>query len=63
MFWTDNMCIPVNAQNPRDAMVLMDYFYQPQVEAVAACYNDYVCPVPVAQQALLNPTGWAATDR
>ncbi len=59
MFWTDNMCIPVHAQNPRDAMVLMDYFYQPQVEAVVAYYNDYVCPVPGAQQVLLNPAGWA----
>ena len=60
MFWTDNMCIPAQAQNPRDAMTLMDYFYQPQVEAVVEYYNDYVCPVPGAKQVLLNPTGWAA---
>ena len=61
MFWTDNMCIPLYAQNPKDAMALMDYFYQPQVEAVVEYYNDYVCPVPGAQQELLHPTGWAAT--
>ncbi|HEY2313257.1 MAG TPA: spermidine/putrescine ABC transporter substrate-binding protein [Streptosporangiaceae bacterium] len=61
MFWTDNMCIPLYAQNPKDAMALMDYFYQPEVEAVVEYYNDYVCPVPGAQQELLNPTGWAAT--
>jgi spermidine/putrescine transport system substrate-binding protein len=60
MFWTDNMCIPVYAQNPKDAMALMDYFYQPQVEAVVEYYNDYVCPVPAAQQVLLAPSGWAA---
>jgi len=60
MFWTDNMCIPMYAQNPRDAMTLMDYYYQPDVEAVVEYYNDYVCPVPGAKQALLNPTGWAA---
>jgi spermidine/putrescine transport system substrate-binding protein len=60
MFWTDNMCIPLGAQNPKDAMMLMDYFYQPQVEAVVEYYNDYVCPVPSAQQELLHPTGWAA---
>src|SRR5215472_12747691 len=48
MFWTDNMCIPLYTQNPKDAMALMDF------------YNDYVCPVPAAQQVLLNPTGWAA---
>jgi spermidine/putrescine transport system substrate-binding protein len=61
MFWTDNMCIPLHAQNPKDAMVLMDYFYQPQVEAVVEYYNDYVCPVPGARQELLSPSGWAAT--
>jgi spermidine/putrescine transport system substrate-binding protein len=60
MFWTDNMCIPMYAQNPKDAMALMDYFYQPQIEAVVEYYNDYVCPVPGAQQVLLRPQGWAA---
>jgi spermidine/putrescine transport system substrate-binding protein len=60
MFWTDNMCIPMYAQNPKDAMTLMDYYYQPQVEAVVEYYNDYVCPVPGAKQVLLHPTGWAA---
>ena len=59
MFWTDNMCIPAYAQNPKDAMALMDFFYQPQVEAVLEYYNDYVCPVPAAREVLLHPTGWA----
>ena len=62
MFWTDNMCIPMYAQNPRDAMTLMDYFYQPQIEAVVEYYNDYVCPVPDARLVLLKPTGWAAQE-
>jgi spermidine/putrescine transport system substrate-binding protein len=60
MFWTDNMGIPRYAQNPRDAMTLMDYWYQPDVEAVVEYYNDYVCPVPSAKQFLLHPTGWGA---
>ncbi len=60
MFWTDNMCIPMYSQNPKDAMTLMDYYYQPQVEAVVEYYNDYVCPVPGAKQVLLHPAGWAA---
>src|ERR1700747_2168559 len=47
MFWTDNMCIPLYAQTPKDAMALVEY------------YNDYVCPVPAAKQVLENPTGWA----
>jgi spermidine/putrescine transport system substrate-binding protein len=61
MFWTDNMCIPINPQNPRDAMTLMDYYFDPGVQAVVEYYNDYVCPVPDARNVLLNPTGWAAT--
>jgi spermidine/putrescine transport system substrate-binding protein len=60
MFWTDNMCIPMYAENPRAAMTVMDFFYQPDVEAVVEYYNDYVCPVPDAKQVLLHPTGWAA---
>ncbi len=59
MSWTDNMCIPMYAQNPKDAMTLMDYYYQPQVQAVVEYYNDYVCPAPAAKQVLLHPTGWA----
>ncbi len=61
MFWTDNMCIPMYAQNPRAAMTLMDYYYRPDVEAVVEYYNDYVCPVPDAKNFLLHPTGWGAT--
>jgi spermidine/putrescine transport system substrate-binding protein len=59
MFWTGNMCIPMYAQNPKDAMALMDYYYNPQAQAVVEYYNDYVCPVPAAKQMLLHPTGWA----
>jgi spermidine/putrescine transport system substrate-binding protein len=62
MFWTDNMCIPMYAENPKDAMTLMDYFYQPQIEAVVEYYNDYVCPVPDAQLVLRHPAGWAAQE-
>ena len=61
MFWTDNLCIPMNAKNPKDAMTLMDYYYSPDVEAVLEYYNDYVCPVPASKQVLLDPSGWAKT--
>jgi spermidine/putrescine transport system substrate-binding protein len=62
MFWTDNMCIPLYAQNPKDAMALMDYYYSPDAQAVVEYYNDYVSPAPAAKQVLLNPTGWAKQD-
>ncbi len=56
------MCIPMYAENPKDAMALMDYFYQPQVEAVVEYYNDYVCPVPDTRLVLRDPHGWAAQE-
>jgi spermidine/putrescine transport system substrate-binding protein len=59
MFWTDNMCIPMYSQNPKDAMALMDFYFRPDVQAVVEYYDDYVCPVPAAKQVLLHPTGWA----
>jgi spermidine/putrescine transport system substrate-binding protein len=59
MFWTDNMCIPMYAQNPKDAITLMDFYYDPQSQAVVEYYDDYVCPVPAAREVLLHPTGWA----
>jgi len=62
MFWTDNMAIPMYSQNPKDAMTLMDFFYDPQVQALVEYYDDYVCPVPAAKQVLLNPAGWAKTS-
>lgn len=58
MMWTDNMVIPLYAQNPKDAMTLMDYYYSPVTQSVVEYYNDYICPVPAAKQELLHPTGW-----
>jgi spermidine/putrescine transport system substrate-binding protein len=58
MFWTDNLCIPLYAQNPRDAMIAMDYYYDPQVQSVLEYFIDYACPVPEAKNELLHPTGW-----
>ena len=58
MLWTDNMCIPKYAENPLDAMTIMDYFYDPMTQSVVEYYNDYICPVPATRQQLLNPTGW-----
>jgi spermidine/putrescine transport system substrate-binding protein len=61
MQWTDNMVILAKAQNPVDAMKLMDYFYDPMTQAVIEYTDDYICPVPAARQQLMNPTGWDRT--
>jgi spermidine/putrescine transport system substrate-binding protein len=48
--WTDNMCIPKHAQHPLDAMIYMDFVYQPAVAAMIADYVNYITPVPATQQ-------------
>lgn len=47
--WTDNMCIPAHAQHARDAMIYMDWVYQPEIAAMLAEYINYITPVPAAR--------------
>ncbi|WP_028926590.1 polyamine ABC transporter substrate-binding protein [Pseudonocardia acaciae] len=44
--WTDNMTIPRGAENPLDAMTLMDNFYAPPVAAQLTEIINYISPVP-----------------
>jgi spermidine/putrescine transport system substrate-binding protein len=52
--WTDNMMIPKTAQHPVDAIMLMDYFYRPQIAANLAEYINYVTPVPGAKAVIAS---------
>jgi spermidine/putrescine transport system substrate-binding protein len=47
--WTDNMMIPDHAQNPVDAMLLMDWYYRPQAAALLTESINYISAVPAAQ--------------
>jgi spermidine/putrescine transport system substrate-binding protein len=47
--WTDNMVIPRYAQNPVDAMTLMDWYYRPPVAATLTESITYVPIVPAVQ--------------
>jgi spermidine/putrescine transport system substrate-binding protein len=44
--WTDNMMIPKTAKNPVDAIMLMDFFYDPAIAASLTEYINYITPVP-----------------
>lgn len=57
ILWTDNMAVPQNAQHPIDAMIMMDYVYDPDAAAQLAGYVNYICPVPEAQEILANAKG------
>ena len=61
IIWTDNMCIPVGAAHPLDAITFMDYVYKPEVAATLAEYIDYITPVPSAKQ-VIEQQAAAATD-
>jgi spermidine/putrescine transport system substrate-binding protein len=54
IIWTDNMCIPNGAVNPVDAITYMDYVYRPEVQAIIEDWINYICPVPAAQDIILN---------
>ncbi len=54
VLWTDNMCIPLYAKHPVDAIMMMDFVYQPEIAAPLADYIWYVSPVPAAKDIVLN---------
>jgi spermidine/putrescine transport system substrate-binding protein len=59
--WTDNMCIPVHAAHPFDAMTYMDFVYQPDIAAMLAEYINYITPVPAAKAVILQDASAATT--
>jgi spermidine/putrescine transport system substrate-binding protein len=54
IYWHDNMCIPLHAQHPVDAITYMNYVYDPKVAAMMADFIWYVTPVPAAKDVVLN---------
>jgi spermidine/putrescine transport system substrate-binding protein len=43
--WTDNMQVPVGAPHAFTAEKMIDFVYQPEVQADIAEYVNYICPV------------------
>jgi len=54
MFWQDNCMIPYHAAHPVDAMMWIDYFYRPPVQALITDWVNYISPVPDAQPIIAN---------
>lgn len=55
LIWTDNMCIPVHAAHPVDALRMMNFVYDPKVAAMLAEGINYITPVPAAQRFITDP--------
>lgn len=49
MIWHDNCMIPAHAKHPVDAMEWINFYYQPEIEAIIEDWVNYLCPVPEAQ--------------
>lgn len=47
--WSDNLMVPITSTHRRNAMTLMNYYYDPKVAAQVAAWVNYVCPVTGAQ--------------
>jgi spermidine/putrescine transport system substrate-binding protein len=60
IIWTDNMCIPLGAAHPLDAITYMNWVYQPRVAATMAESIEYITPVPSAQQLIQQDAAAAA---
>jgi spermidine/putrescine transport system substrate-binding protein len=58
--WTDNMMIPKGAQNPVDAMMLMDWYYRPDIAALLTEGINYIPPVPKAQPIIASDAAKAS---
>ena len=45
MLWSDNMMVPVGAPNAYTAQKMMNFVYDPEIQAEIAAYVNYVTPV------------------
>jgi spermidine/putrescine transport system substrate-binding protein len=56
--WSDNMLIPIGSPHKKNAEILMNYYYAPDVAAKVAAYVNYICPVKGARDAMqkLDPS-------
>ena len=61
VIWTDNMCIPVGAAHPLDAITYMNWIYDPRNAATLAESIEYITPVPSAQTYFVQDAAAAKT--
>ncbi|TDC57377.1 spermidine/putrescine ABC transporter substrate-binding protein [Actinomadura sp. KC345] len=60
--WTDNLCIPKTAENPVDALALMNWLYVPANNAPLTEFINYMPPVPATRRILAAKAAKAAGE-
>lgn len=48
--WSDNMMVPITSTHRRNALDVMNHYYDPAVAAEVAAWVNYVCPVDGAKE-------------
>jgi spermidine/putrescine transport system substrate-binding protein len=61
-FWTDNMMIPAQAEHPVSALMLMDFFYKPEVATMVQEWVLYMSPCDATRQRIRDDAA-AAEDK
>jgi ABC-type iron transport system FetAB ATPase subunit len=56
------MLIPIGSPHKKNAEILMNYYYTPEVAAKVAAYVNYICPVKGARQVIANTRPELADD-
>ncbi|MFF1871118.1 spermidine/putrescine ABC transporter substrate-binding protein [Kitasatospora herbaricolor] len=52
--WAESLLVPNRARHKRNAELLVDYYYRPEVAAELAVAVQYICPVPAAREVLAD---------
>ena len=50
MLWSDNMMVPNQAANKKNAELWMNYYCDPVVAAKLSAWVNYICPIDGAQE-------------
>ena len=50
--WSDNLCVPAGATHKKNAELLMNHYYQPEIAAELAAWVWFISPVPAAKEAM-----------
>ena len=50
--WSDNLMVPIGATHKKNAELLMNHYYQPEVAAEVAAWVNFITPVEGAREAM-----------
>jgi len=54
VLWRDNSVIPYHAANPVDALEWINFYYDPEIQAIIEDWVNYISPVPAAKPIIAN---------